>query len=244
MVEPSYHPEFGYLRPSAGMVRRVRMVVISASAGILIGAGIVLSLVDRRFGDSQRSELGDGRRSEQSEVARRMDQDPTGIGRAANSENQAALVANPGNADVPIVREACKDEDGSFLNQKCRLIRKRRAHASGPIATRLGTVEIGGIRSAAEVGRPASAGVKGKSAQADGGSPRSADELPAPPTAAPENAAAPAAKSAKRLRIRQRPREPRGEGTNAFAYAPPYFQFNHSGETYRSGPKGHWGWSW
>jgi hypothetical protein len=142
---------------------------------------------------------------------------------------------------------ACKDEDDWVLNQKCRLIKRHRAHASASITTRLTTIQVGRIRSAAEIARSASANLSGMSTEVDGAPSRPVAESPVPSAAAPERAAAPAAKSTRSVRARQRSRDPKGDGLKAFAYAPPTVQYGRLGDRYRSGggaPKGSWGWAW
>jgi hypothetical protein len=238
-VEPAYHPEFGYLCPSVAVRRRVRVAMISAGIGMLIGASVVLSMMDRQFAAK--------RRIEQLLEAGRTDQAWTANAQAADPANQAALVANQTSASMPSAWRKCREEGDFPLNQECRLIKKRKVHASRTIATRLATIEIGRIRSSVEVGRPASAGMSAKSTQADGGSSGSAEVSPAPSTVASARAAAPAVKSAENGRMRRKSRHPKDDGLKAYAYATPSAQYYHQGETYRgerAAFKGRWGWSW
>jgi hypothetical protein len=144
-VAPGYHPEFGYLCPSVAVRQRVRLGIISAGIGMLIGAGLMLSLMDRRFADSQRNE--------QISTAGKMDQDWAAIGQAAEHGNEVAPVANQSGASMSGVWGACSDEADAFLNKKCRLIKRRGARASGSIAPRLATIEVGRSRSAVESGQ-------------------------------------------------------------------------------------------
>jgi hypothetical protein len=232
IVAPGYHPEFGYLCPSPAVRRRVRLTVISAGIGMLIGAGVVLSLMDRRFAD--------GQRNEPALTAGQVDQDRTAIAKAPDAEDQASLVASQDNASVPSMQGGCKDEGASFLNSRCGSARKRKAHAARPPAARLATVEIGGKPVATEIGRPASAGMNGKSAQAEGAPSRPVAELPPPTTVGPERAAGTAVKSKSHARIRERPHEPKGDAGTAFGLAFPYAQYDRRPDTYR----GERNWSW
>jgi hypothetical protein len=49
---PPYHPEFGYLCPSPLVRRSVRLALISGAIGMLIGAVAILSLLDKRLGQT------------------------------------------------------------------------------------------------------------------------------------------------------------------------------------------------
>ncbi len=232
----AYHPEFGYLCPSPLMRQRVRAVMISAGVGMLIGAGLVLSLVDGRFAG--------GQRSEQTLTVEKTDRDWTAIAKAADSDNQASLAAGRDSTStpMPIMQGSCKDDGFSFLSPKCRLVKARKGHASRPTAARLATIEIGRIPAATEIDRPASAGMNGKSTQTAGGPSKPPEKSPRPSTMALEGAAVPPAKLTRHARIRERSREPKIDGINAFAYA----QYYDHGGMYRNGreaSKGNWGWS-
>lgn len=231
---PAYHPEFGYLCPSAVVRQRIRLAVISAGVGTLIGAIIVLSLMDRQFADNQRKE--------QPWTAGRTDQ--AWAAKGVVFENPAAPVAKQDSASIPSVWELCKNVRNSFLDQECRLIKKRKAHASRSSATRLATIKIGRVRSTEEIGR--SADIGGKSTEADGGPFGSAERSPAPSTVAPAGAA-PAPTPVGNVRVRDRSRYPKGDGVKAFAYAPPHAQYYRHGGKYRGAGealRGNWGWSW
>jgi hypothetical protein len=207
-VAPAYHPEFGYLCPSPGVRRRIRAAMISAAVGMLIGASIVLSLTDRR--------PADGQRSERTLTAGQAERDWSAVAKAADSENSVLPVASQDSAGAPSVQGACKDEGASFLNPKCRSGTKRKAHAARPFATRLATIEIGRIPT-----------------QAGAGPSKPPEETPLSSNGAIERAAVPAKKSTRHARVRERPREPSGDGSNAFAYAFPYAQYYRRDDTYR-----------
>jgi hypothetical protein len=236
-VAPAYHPEFGYLCPSPAVRRRLRAAMIFAGIGMLIGASIVLSLTDRR--------PAEGQRSERTLTAGQTDRDWSAVAKAADSENNFLPVASQGSTSAPSVQGACKDEGASFLNLKCRSGTKRKAHAARPPATRLATIEIGRIPVATETQRSASAGTNGKSTQAGAGASKPPDESPHSSNGAIEKAAVPAKKSTRHARIRERSREPSGDGSNAFAYAFPYAQYYRRDDAYRGereAYKHNWGW--
>jgi hypothetical protein len=232
IVVPGYHPEFGYLCPSPAVRRRARLAVISAGIGMLIGAGVVLSLMDRRFAD--------GQRTEPALTAGHVDRDSTAIAKAADAEDHASLVASQDNTSVPSMQAGCKDEGASFLNSRCGSAKKHKAHASRSPAARLATIEIGGMPVATEIGRPGSAGMNGKSAQADGVPSRPVAELPPSSTGGPERAARTAIKSRSHARIRERPHEPKDDAGTAFGFAFPYAQYDRRRDTYH----GERNWSW
>jgi hypothetical protein len=196
---------------------------------MLIGAVIVLSLIDRRFAD--------GARNEQISTAARVDQYWTSKTRAADFENQAVLAAIHGTASVPNVLGSCADEDRSFLNRKCRLIKKRKSYFTRSNGTRLATIEIGRIQSATEIERPVSTSTGRKSMHVDGGLSEPAEVSPVPSTVATGRAAAPVVKAARRRRIRERTQDPKVDGVNAFACASPYDQDYRHNDRCRSGEK-------
>ena len=223
-VTPAYHPEFGYLCPSSRVRQRIRAAMISAGVGMLVGACVVLSLMDRRFADGQQSERS---------TVGRDGRDWTAATKVAVSGNQESLVAIQDDTSTPAAQGACDDKGVAFLNPNCRPVKKRKAHALRSSSARLATIEIG-----TELERRASAGIDGKSIQG-GGLSSAAEEL-RQSTAALDRAAASAIKSARHARIRQRSGGPKGEGSSAFAYAFPYAQSVRHDDTYRD--EHNWRW--
>jgi hypothetical protein len=239
--EYDYHPEFGYLCPSPLVRRRVRVALMSAAVGVAIGACIVLSFMDRRFAD--------GRQGEQTSTFARTDRAWSAVGRAAalESEPAAAPLAGEEKTGMTIAREACEDEAASYLDSKCHLVRRHKAHTSRSMTSRLATVEIGRIRSTGDIERPGSAAINDRSTRADAGQINTADGPPAPSIAVSDLAPASATKPARNPRVRRQPRDPKGDGMKAFAYASPYDQYYRPGDTYRSRQqvvKDNWGWRW
>jgi murein DD-endopeptidase MepM/ murein hydrolase activator NlpD len=238
-IAPAHHPEFGYLCPSAAVRQRIRAAIVSAGVGMLVGGVIVLSLMDRRFAD--------GPQNEQITTAARMDQYWTSNTRATDSANQVLPATIQGAAIVPNVLGSCVDDNRSFLNRKCRLINKRKTYFTRPGVTRLATTAIGRIQSATDIERPVAASTGRKSTHIDGDLSEPAAASPAPLSVAPERAAAPLVKTAKRPRIRERTQDPKVDGVNAFAYAFPYDQHYRHNDRYRSmreAFKNNWNWSW
>jgi hypothetical protein len=188
--------------------------------------------MDRRVADDQQSE--------RALTVGKTDRDWAATTKAAASGNQASPVAPQDDTSMPVAEGTCKDEGVSFLNSKCGAVKKRKAHASRSAAARLATIEIGRMSFAPEVGRPASAGMNSKSAQANGGPSGQPEESPPPSTAAIKRAAEPVMKSRSHARIRERSREPQDNGSNAFAFASPYAQFYRHDGMYR----GERNWSW
>jgi hypothetical protein len=240
-VMPGYHPEFGYFCPSPLMRRGFRIAMISAAVGMAIGAIIVLSLMDRRSADSQQNI--------QISTFGRADRGGSAVAQAAALENEPAVALLPDEekASMPITRDACEDEAAFYLDSKCRLVKRHKAHTSQLMTTRLASVGIGRIRSLEDLERPVSATVNGRSTQADAGQTTLAEGPPAPSIAVSQQVPASAAKPARTPRARRQSHNPMGDGFRAFAYASPYAQYNRYGDKYRSerqAVKGNWGWTW
>jgi hypothetical protein len=145
---------------------------------------------------------------------------------------QGVVVAIQDDTSTTAAQATCKNGGVSFLNPNCRPAKKRKAHALRSSAARLATIEIG-----TEFERPV-AGTNGKSIQAAGLS-GAAEERPQS-TAALDRAAASAMKSARHARIRQRAREPKGDGSSAFAYAYPYAQNVRQDDAHRNAQNWRW----
>jgi hypothetical protein len=239
--ECAYHPEFGYFCPSPLVRRSVRVALMSVADGAAISACIALSLMDRRFAGN--------RQNQETSMFARTDQSWSAGARAPTLESEpaAALLAEENKTDMPIAREACEDEADSYLDSKCHLVRRHKAHTSRSMTSRLATVEIGRIHSSGDIERPVWAAINGRSARADAGQLNSADGSPAPSMAVSDRAPASATKPARNPRARRQPRDPKGDSMKAFAYASPHAQYYRLGDTYRSGQqavKDNWGWRW
>jgi hypothetical protein len=46
-VAGNFHPEWGYVAPTPGFMRTIRIVLIATAVGAAVGGGVVVSLVDR-----------------------------------------------------------------------------------------------------------------------------------------------------------------------------------------------------
>jgi hypothetical protein len=239
--EYDYHPEFGYLCPSPLVRRSVRVALMSAAIGVAVGACMVLSLMDRRFADA--------RQGEQTSTFARTDRAWSAVAQAValESEPAAAPLAGEEKTGMTIAREVCEDEAASYLDSKCHLVRRHKAHTSRSITSRLAAVEIGRIRSTGDIERPISSAINGRSTRTDAGQINTADEPPAPLIAVPGQAPASATKPARKPRARRQAPDPKGDGMKAFAYAFPYAKYYRPGDTYGSRQhvvKDNLGWRW
>jgi hypothetical protein len=237
-VMPGYHPEFGYLCPSQLVRRSLRAALVSAVLGMGIGAGIVLSLTERRFAASPQNR--------QASTLARTDRARSAVAQTAAPETEPAAASVAGvDKTGATASEACDDEAVSYLDSRCRSVRRHKAHTSQSRAFWLATVEIDRSRSIGDVKRPVSAALNGKSIQTDADRISTADGPTVPSTAVSDQVPASAPKPARNPRTRRRPRDPKGDGMKAFAYA--LAQYYRPGDTYRSGShvvKDNWGWRW
>ena len=46
-VAGNFNPEWGYVAPTPGFMRTIRIVLIATAVGAAVGGGVVVSLVDR-----------------------------------------------------------------------------------------------------------------------------------------------------------------------------------------------------
>jgi hypothetical protein len=233
---PGYHPEFGYFCPSPFVRRRLRVAMIFTVVGMVIGAIIVLSLMDRRSANSQQNV--------QTSTFGRTDRAWSTAAQAAALEGEPAAAPLAG---MPIAPDACEDESAFYLDSKCRLIKRHKVHTSRLLTTRLATVGIGRIGSLGDMERSVSAAVNGRSTQAGAGQNTSAEGPLAPSIAVSEHVPASAAKPARTPRTRRKSHDPTGDGFKTFAYASTYAQYNRYGDKYRNerqAVKGNRGWTW
>ena len=128
---PPYHPEFGYLCPSPGVRRSLRLALVSGAVGMVIGAVTVLSLLDKRL--AQTAASGDT-----SALASSDRNDIEGDKFPVLASWNGVLskeVALP-------LPEDCRESVRSFFDRSCRFVRKHRPSGTRS-ATRLGSVGIG-----------------------------------------------------------------------------------------------------
>lgn len=224
MLTPPYHPEFGYLFPSAVVRRRLRAAMIFAGIGVLIGAIVVLPPVSRRYGDDRENEL--------TETASRTVH--ARIAGAAELESEAGPdVAQDGG--IPGLWNSCKNSADLFFNPKCLPVRKHKVRTSRLTAPRLATIEIGHVRSAAAIGQTVSAGAGDGSNQVDGDPSKLGSELRVPSTGEAARRSVSAMKYARNVRAHARSRDSKGGSFEAFAYAFPNSQYAPPREAYGSG---------
>jgi hypothetical protein len=128
----NFHPEFGYLCPSAHMRRRVRRAALTVLAGMMIAAGSALALVPQLV--PQPPAEGAREQSAPSVAAALPSSEPAADeGKAqegkANEGKPAAMAASAGVTDRSPVTERsasaaaqthCDDLSGSFLAPPCK----------------------------------------------------------------------------------------------------------------------------
>jgi hypothetical protein len=226
---PPYHPEFGYFCPSPSVRRSVRLALMSSVVGMAIGACTVLSLMEHRQSGS--------RQNEQTSAFGRTDRAWSAVAQAAALESSptAASSAPEEASDAGAAKTACEDAAASYLDPKCRLARKHKAHTLRSTATLLAAVDIG-HRSAGDREHPASDNANGRSLQS--GTDR-ADAEQRPPASSQESsdqAPASSSKPARTPHVRRRAGRPTNGGLNAFAYAPGFAEYHGSTDWYRSQP--------
>src|ERR1700686_522150 len=130
----NFHPEFGYLCPSARMRRKLRSAAVTFLAGMVIAAGTALALVPQLVPNSP----GDGAGQE---PALTVVAAVPPIGKAADGKAADGKAANEGMAVTmaPLRRAtdrflrsraqtSCDDLSGSFLSPQCRFGKAGRSH--------------------------------------------------------------------------------------------------------------------
>jgi hypothetical protein len=122
----NFHPEFGYLCPSAQMRRKVRRATMTMLAGMLIAAGTALALVPQLVpqppGDGGSQELAlsvPASLTADNPAGARDESVPAPMARAA------AMTDQPSPSRVQI---SCDDPSGAFLAPQCQLGRAGKSH--------------------------------------------------------------------------------------------------------------------
>jgi hypothetical protein len=115
-ARPDFHPEFGYLCPSARRRRRVRFVLVAATAVLAVGATMALAAAHRGDAEGRAAAV---QRDASAEVTQA-------------STSAADAVAAP--APAPM-QDACKaaasgDPVGSFLDRHCRSSKQHVRHGA------------------------------------------------------------------------------------------------------------------
>jgi hypothetical protein len=142
----NFHPEFGYLCPSAPLRRKLRGAAVTILAVTMIAAGTALALMPRLAPHPS----GDGVRAEPvlSVVAVPSIDQAAGKAEVNRPATAAALIAAPVTEQAAAARAqaACDDLSGSFLAARCRLGRtgkSRLARTARPASNRVAIVSIG-----------------------------------------------------------------------------------------------------
>jgi hypothetical protein len=126
---PPYHPECGYLCPSPGVRRSVRLALVFGVVGMLIGAVGALSLLDERLA---RTAVSDS--SFAFAWTDRNEADKFSI-----QANSNGLLSRDVALPIP---EDCRESVRSFFDRSCRFVRKHKPRGA-PSTIRLTDVGIG-----------------------------------------------------------------------------------------------------
>jgi hypothetical protein len=126
----NFHPEFGYLCPSAQMRRKVRSAAMTVMVGMVIAAGTALALVPELAPQLVAHPSGEGAREELalSVVTAVPPLDKGADSKAADksaddgiSATMARSTPATDRAAVPHAQISCDDLSGSFLAPQCQL---------------------------------------------------------------------------------------------------------------------------
>jgi hypothetical protein len=183
----SFHPEFGYLCPSPQMRRRVRSVVMTVTAGLLIAAGTALALMPQlalpASGDVTReaSALSDTAVSPTVIPA-------VSVNRADGAGERLPLATTHAAAGTDRAAGAsCDDPSGAFLAPQCQPGKTGKSHtmrAARAPASRVATVPVGRVDAGLEA-EPQNAEVASAETAATGFAMEEAPPLPRARPAAP-----------------------------------------------------------
>jgi hypothetical protein len=250
----NFHPEFGYLCPSAGLRRKVRSAAMTVLVGIIIAAGTALALVPQLAsnppGESGREESALSTVAALSPV-QGVAVDRVTADKAPDVRAMPAIVAPLTPVTLPgaslRAQAACDDLSGSFLVPQCqsgkagKLRMTRETRAAHAASRQVANMPIGRIEPETEQ-RAATPWPAAEAAPAVIATNAAANARP------PEKPAAPAKKPVK---VVQKPVPSRDNaGADAFAAAPtPGFGlFGFFREPLRAGngstPGGPWTMSW
>jgi hypothetical protein len=108
-----YHAEFGYLCPSPGVRRNVRLALISGSVGMLFGAIGVVALLDKRPAQASAPD--------QASAFARTDLNERNPDTYPVLVNSNGLLSNDVILPLP---EDCRPSARSFFDRSCRFVRK------------------------------------------------------------------------------------------------------------------------
>jgi hypothetical protein len=150
----SFHPEFGYLCPSAQFRRKARVAVVTLAAGMLIAGGMALALMPQLAPQSP----GDGERAESvlsalaspttsgptdKAIDKAADLKPAGLADEGMPAAAMARAVAPARATSWRAPAACDDLSGSFLAPQCQLGKTGKAHPTRPAHEAGNRVAIG-----------------------------------------------------------------------------------------------------
>jgi hypothetical protein len=148
-LAPNFHPEFGYLCPSAAFWRRLRVAAKLVLAGMAVAAGAAFGLSSVLL-----PPLDQGKRAMPAAIAQ-VSQGAQGSQASQASPSAPAQTTAP--ATAPAVtpdaaaalaraQASCDDPSVSFLSPQCQLVRKSRAlRAAQEKRRRLASVPLGHV---------------------------------------------------------------------------------------------------
>jgi hypothetical protein len=166
----SFHPEFGYLCPSARLRRKVRGVVITLAAGTVIAGSIALALLPQLAPQPP----GDGARQPSVPQAalpatalppldQAADLRATKVADQVVPAATLAWAVATEHAAASRAQATCDDLSGAFLAPQCQLRKAGKSHsthaarAPRDAGSRVATVTIGRADAAAQAGPPEAA---------------------------------------------------------------------------------------
>jgi hypothetical protein len=171
----NFHPEFGYLCPSARMRRKVRSAAMTVLAGMVIAAGTVLALVPQLAsnppGEGGREESALSTAAVSAPIDRatvdRIKVDRVAVGKAPDDRAMPVILAPSIPMTYPAAplraQASCDDLSGSFLLLRCqsskpgKLRMTREARAAHAASRRVANMPIGRIDAEPETEQHAAA---------------------------------------------------------------------------------------
>jgi hypothetical protein len=191
----NFHPEFGYLCPSAQLRSRVRSTAVMLLVGMAIAGGLALALLPQLVPQLGPQPVSEGVREGSALVAMALPPIDKAAAPVQDGMPAPTLRADPTErASLSRAQVSCDDLSGSFLAPQCQLGKTgkahvtRTAHAAPAAGHRVATIPIGRPDAGLEAG-PREAGSHQAGAR-DAGPPRAAASKSAPVAETPAAAVA------------------------------------------------------
>jgi hypothetical protein len=185
----SFHPEFGYLCPSAQFRRKVRIAVITFAAGALITVSVGLALLPQLA--PQAPSGGAHEATALTAMAVPPVEKATDL-KATNSTDKSMTAATTARAGATEraasahAQASCDYLSGAFLAPQCRFGKagkSRRAHAAHEAGARIASVPLGRADAAPQAGAAEAPAREGGPAPEAAGTAAAMNEGPTRPTA-------------------------------------------------------------